>query len=132
MFLESNRQWFVWEPAWESFRPITSFAWDGSDYVLDDRAYCADPFDSLYGYGSPEMKQLCDTVTSAFGPRIATAPVVASLGVGPSEWFYDRTVSLTPCAPRDRHSWKRMTHGRTRTLRAGPRNKLTRRTLPHS
>lgn len=127
-----KNQWFVWEPAWESFRPIESIAWDGTAYVTNDRAYCSDPLDPLYGYGTPEMKKVCEALTSAQKNNVSNATVVSNLAVGPSEWMFDRMVALTPCAPRDRESWKRMTRGRTRTLRAGPRNKLTRRTLPHS
>ena len=129
---QHNRQWFVWEPAWESFRPITSISWDGSSYFTDDRAFCSDPFDPLYGYGSTDMKKYCESLTTAYGPKVSSATIVPSLAVGPSEWFYDRTVALTPCAPRDRNSWKLMTKGRYRTLRKGPRNKLTRRTLSHT
>lgn len=132
MFCEYKNHWFVWEPAWESFRPITSFSWDGTGYVLNDWVYCSDPFDPLYGYGSPQMKQVCEAVTSQFASQVPSAPSVRSLAIGSSEWMYDRMVSLTPCAPRDRHSWKQMTHGRIRTLRNGPRNKLTRRTLTHT
>jgi hypothetical protein len=127
-----NGQWFVWESAWESFRPITSIAWNGASYITDDRAYCADPLDPLYGYGTSQMKQVCDALTTSYGSKVSTATVVPSLPIGSSEWFFDRMVALTPCAPRDRPSWKRMTRGRYRTLRTGPRNKLTRRTLSHS
>jgi hypothetical protein len=129
---QHKTQWFLWEPAWESFRPITSIAWDGSSYHTDDRAFCSDPFDPLYGYGSAEMKKYCESLTTALSAKVPNATVVPSLAVGPPEWFYDRMVALSPCAPRDRDSWKRMTRGRYRTLRRAPRNKLTRRTLPHS
>ena len=129
---QHKTQWFLWEPAWESFRPITSIAWDGESYRIEDRAYCSDPFDALYGYGSADMKKRCESLTASYRANVATATVVPSLAIGPSEWFYDRMLALTPCAPRDRISWKRMTQGRARTLRHGPRNSRTRRTLRHT
>ena len=127
--LEYKQRWFLWEPAWETFRPITALAWTGTEYDLDDRAYCSDPMDPLYGFGSPQMKALCDGLTQMFASQVAKAPTRTMVSIGSSEWFYDRMASLTPCAPRDRASWKRMTHGRYKTLRRAPRNKLTRRTL---
>jgi hypothetical protein len=129
IFLNSKQHWFVWEPSWEMFRPITSFAWTGTDYEIVDRAYCADPMDPLYGFGTPQMKHVCDVLTATYASRLDTAVPITTPSVGPSEWMFDRTVSLTPCAPRDRDSWKRMTRGRTRTLRHAPRNNRTRRFL---
>lgn len=127
--LEYKHYWFIWEPAWECFRPIDSFAWNGTQYWIDDRAYCSDPLSPLYGYGTPQMKQLCDALSEAVGPRIGMAMPRPSPCIGDSEWFFDRMISLTPCAPRDHASWKAMSRGRHRTLRKGSRNKLTRRTL---
>lgn len=127
--LEYKQHWFVWEPAWDMFRPVDSYAWDGSEFVLDDKAYCADPMDSLYGFGSPSMKQLCDALTAAHASQVNAAPSVQTPCVGLSEWWFDRSVALTPCAPRTRESWKQMVRGRYRTLRVKPRNKLTRRSL---
>ena len=64
LFLEAHNLWFVWESAWESFRPVTSVYWDGYTFVLDDRAFCADPSDELYGYGTPAMKELCQRMNA--------------------------------------------------------------------
>lgn len=129
IFLNYKQNWFLWEPSWESFRPITAYAWNGSEYEVIDRDYCADPMDPLYGFGTPAMKQVCDALTKTFASQISNATPVMTPTIGPSEWMLDRMVALTPCAPRDRTSWKRMTRGRGRTLRHAPRNKLTRRIL---
>jgi len=111
------------------FRPVDSYAWDGTEFVLNDTVYCADPMDPLYGFGSSSMKQLCDALTSAYASQITTAPVVQTPCVGNVEWWVDRQVALTSCAPRTRESWKQMVRGRYRTIRVKPRNKLTRRSL---
>lgn len=128
-FLDYKSNWFVWEPAWRGFRPITSFSWTGTDFYLDDRTYCSDPSDELYGYGTSQMKQICTLLTQKYEPMLASAQSIKSPAVGKTEWFHDRFVSLTPCCPKDLPSWKRLVKGRHNTLRRAPRNKLTRRVL---
>lgn len=125
-FLEYKQLWFVWEPAWEAFRPFQTIAWDGNSFQIEDGMYCSDPTDSLYGYGSTQMRELCELLKD----RYTESPVkVSTLPIG-GEWFRDRFVSLTSCAPRDRHSWKRLVQNKARTCRKAPRGKkLTRRML---
>jgi len=118
---------FVWESDWETFRPITSLAWNGSSFIVDDYVYCKDPTDEYYGFGNAAMKQACDLLTRSYGSNISKAVCVNAPCIGKCEWWFDRMISLTPCAPRDRGSWKRMHKGRYFTPRKGPRNKLTRR-----
>ena len=115
--------WFLWEPAWESWRPINALAWDGSELRLDDRAYCTDPLDPLYGYGTAKMQELCTLLTKTYPASEAKPGLLPA--VGPQEWFYDRFLSLTPCAPRDKASWKRFHKGRYRTPRTAPKTRLT-------
>lgn len=125
VLLDVKRAWFLWEPAWDSWRPVTAVAWDGDRVIVEDRAYCADPTDPEYGYGSPAMREVCDLLTKTYSPKDArTGPLPA---VGPQEWFFDRFLSLTPCAPRDKASWKRFHKGRYRTPRSAPKTRLTRR-----
>ena len=127
--LDYKSNWFLWEAAWHGFRPITAIAWDGTKFFLDDRMYCADPSDPLYGYGSVQMKQICDLLTQKYESSLGSANPMKSPAVGPVEWFHDRFISFTPCAPKDTSSWKRLSKGRHNTLRTAPRNKLTRRVL---
>jgi len=124
LILEHKGWWFLWETAWDSFRPIDNVQWNGSRYVYDDRDYCADPSDPLYGYGSQVMKDLCNLL----GDSIHDLPQEADcLRIGAPEWFYDRPMSLTTCAPRDLPSWKRMSKGVHRTCRRHRGRKFTRR-----
>jgi hypothetical protein len=127
LILEYKGWWFVWEEAWDAFRPINSIEWDGSRFLLNDRDYCKDPSDPLYGYGSQNMKEFCDLLSEH---RTEDIPLETSTleSVRP-EWLFDRRVTLTPCAPRDHGSWKRMVQGKYRTLRKAPKgSKYTRRT----
>jgi hypothetical protein len=126
-FLDYKGNWFIWEPSWEQFRPIQAVQWDGTSFRIRDEMFCTDPSDSLYGYGTEKMKQVCEALQPYYKPN---APIVPTLVVGTPEWFRDRMVSLSPCAPRDKDSWKRMCRGRLRTCRHPPRvQKLTRRSI---
>jgi hypothetical protein len=125
VLLQFKTLWFLWEPAWERYRPITSLAWDGESLALNDRAYCADPLDPEYGYGTAKMREVCRLLSQSYPPSKAQeGPLPA---VGRPEWFFDRYLSLTPCAPRDKASWKRFHKGRYRTPKAAPKTRLTRR-----
>jgi hypothetical protein len=122
-FLEYKQWWFVWEPAWETFRPIQGVAWDGHTFQIQDDMFCSDPTDPLYGYGSSQMRELCGLLSERMGEPVK----VSTLPIG-KEWFRDRFVDFTPCASRDIQSWKRMVHNKPRTCRKAPRGKkLTRR-----
>jgi hypothetical protein len=119
-----KKYWFVWEPAWDSFRPIDGVVWNGTSYVIDDSSYCQDPMSEYYGYGSPQMKQVCELLNPTEFKR------VYGIDTGNGEWFRDRFVPMTHYAPRDKQSWKRMIQGKHRTCRKAPRGKkLTRRNL---
>ena len=123
-FLEYKNYWFIWEPAWEAFRPIQSVVWDGTTFQIEDDLYCADPTSSVYGYGSPQMAQLCELLKDKYDEK---AVKVSTLPIG-TEWFRDRFATLSPCAPHDVKSWKHMVQNHGRTCRKAPRGKkLTRR-----
>ncbi len=124
LILEHKGWWFLWENAWDSFRPINGVKWDGTRFIYDDREYCSDPTDPLYGYGSQVMKDLCDLLADS---RHEIPEETDCLRSGTLEWFYDRPLSLTACAPRDMSSWKRMSKGIHRTCRRHRGRKFTRR-----
>ena len=69
-YLHVASRWFVWEPAWSLFRPVDGLAWDGTKFVLDDAAYCADITDRQYGFGSEEMYQLCSKLSEAWADEV--------------------------------------------------------------
>lgn len=126
LFLEYNTAWFLWEPSWETFRPITAVQWDGYTFVIDDRAYCSDPTDEFYGFGSQQMKDACEKLNEL--PSRDTICHFDTPEIGPLTWFRDRYVSLLPCTPKDTASWKRMHSGKPRTCRRPPKGKrITRR-----
>ncbi len=125
-FLELKGSWFVWESCWESFRPVHAVRWDGSTFRME--LVEGSPLDPLYGYGSDAMKQVCDALTEAYKDRLDSAVSVDTPEIGPLVWFRDRRISVTPCAPLDAPSWKRMHRGKPKTCRhVVLKNKFTRR-----
>jgi len=123
LFLEYKKWWFVWEPAWEGFRPIRGVVWDGRVFQIQDEMYCTDPTDPVYGYGSEQMRDLCGLLNE----KNSNPVKVSTLPIG-NEWFRDRFIGFSACAPRDVPSWKRMVQNHHRTCRKAPRGKkLTRR-----
>lgn len=127
VFLNYKQNYFLWEPAWEGFRPVDAVQWTGTSFQIDDSAYTQDITDPLYGYGSESLKKVCDVLTETYGPSVPSAPVIETPEIGPLTWFRDRHVSLTPCTPIDLPSWKRLVRRGRRTCRRGPRNKFTKR-----
>jgi hypothetical protein len=124
-FLEYKGYWFVWEAAWDAFRPIQNVVWTGSSFRIVDTQFCSDPTDELYGYGSESMLKLCELLRDT---RTRPATPVESLPIGVKEWFRDRFVAMDTCAPRTSASWKKLVQGRGRTCRKAPRGKkFTRR-----
>lgn len=128
--LEYKKWWFVWEEAWDAFRPVNGIRWDGNTFVFDDREYCTDPTDPLYGYGTQTMKDLCTLLEDQKLEELPEEMDTLETQPESMEWFFDRRVSLTPCAPRDQKSWKRMVQNDARTCRKAPKGqKFTRRCI---
>lgn len=125
LFVKHHQQGFIWESTWESFRPIKSFAWNGTQYEIDDSPYCQNPMDPNYGFGSAEMKAYCKKIPKP-EQTIQQLPII-----GTTQWWFDRDIVLTPCCPKDKQSWRRMHGGRYRTLHNYTRNKFTRRNRKH-
>jgi hypothetical protein len=126
-YLHYKKYWFVWDSAWDGYRPVDALRWTGTTYELVDTTYTHDPLSQFYGYGSAVMKKVCDMLTEKYPKEQAS--VVKHLSIGPQEWFRDRLVNVSPCAPRDNGSWKKMTMGHRRTCRRGPANKFTHRKI---
>jgi hypothetical protein len=128
VFLHEGR-WYVWDTALFMFRPIDGFAWNGFTWKLDDRAYCKDPLEKTYCFGSAEMLQTCVDLGKKYEDKIEHAPTASYLTLGNPQWFRDRPVSFTHAAPRDVASWKRLVKGRARTCKRRSSNKFTKRNL---
>ena len=129
VFLKKG-EWFVWEPSWDMFRPISAFSWDGKSYVIDDSQYTKDPFSDLFGFGTPEMKDICIKLTDDNLQNIENAPHVVEACIGTPIWARDRFVVMEPESIPTWRTHLRSIGCRARTCRSQPRGKkFTKRTL---
>lgn len=131
-----NNQLFLFEPTWDSFRPIEKVGWDGYQYVPVDSKYKQDLFDDNYGFGSLEMKAVCRKLlmeTDLEKALLITDSVLFWKWCGETEakWWNDRAcVFSSPCISRDTSEWKKYLYYlnvKARTLRRAVRSRMTRR-----
>jgi hypothetical protein len=92
---------FLWDSAWETFRPIDEIVWDGSKFVSVPKY--TDIFDPNYGFGSADMKELCRRLTEITNLETVVETIPWTAG----EWFKDRLVPFHPCLPKTVEGWKR-------------------------
>jgi hypothetical protein len=123
---------YVFEPTWDSFRPIKKVGWDGSRFS-PDTPYHSNPFSPFYGFESPEEKTLCRALTEVteLSGREIIEPVEfwRWAGMTDASWFRDRPcVFLTACSPRNWHDYLKYLGKKARTLRRRiPGGRVTRR-----
>lgn len=129
-------QLFVFEPSWDTFRPIEHVAWDGKQYIILDQKFKQDLFDPNYGFGNLEMKALCRKLINETDLEKATEikdPVEFWKWCGEKElkWWKDRPcLFANPCVNREQEGWKTYLHYmnvRAKTLRQPIRGRLTKR-----
>jgi len=129
VFLQEGR-WFIWDPSLGLFRPIDNYAWNGTKYEVDDRAYCTDPLSKTYCFGSAEMLARCVELSKKYEDQIYKVSTASYLAIGNFTWFRDRPVTFTKCAPRDVASWKRLVDGRwPRTCKRRSIKRFTKRNI---
>jgi hypothetical protein len=135
-FLKVKKQLFCWESHWNMYRPIESISWNG-DPIWADR----DIFSSTFGFGSPEMKSLCETLTEKYSTsedvlQLASIEALWAWSDYPlAQWLLDRRIVCCSCETPTKVSWNAFldTHQlRRRTLKVHPlRNKVyTKHRLP--
>ena len=133
-----NGQLYIFEPTWDSFRPISGLGWDGKQFASIDAKYKPNLFDDLYGYGTLEMKAECRKLTQETelsSGRDICDPIQFWRWYGEQnvKWWRDRPcVFLSPCVSRDANSWKnylKYLNTKARTLRQPFRGKITRRCI---
>lgn len=136
---KQESQLFVFEPTWDSFRPIEKLAWDGTSYVILDSLYKTDLFHEYYGYGSLKMKALCrqlTQITELDDAKPMTDPIQFWKWCGTQDikWWFDRPcVFSNHCISRDQKDWKtyiKYLQTRPKTLRRPLKGRMTRRLVP--
>ena len=131
-----RNQLFVFEFSWDNVRPIVCVAWDGSKFVIIDK-FKKNLFDPYYGFGSREMKLLCNKLfnETEFEPRqVFTNPTEFWKWCGSKTvWFRDREcVSTNSSNALSVDSWKKFVHAsasQPRTLKQKIKTRFTRKRL---
>jgi len=125
-----GNQLFIWEPSWDSFRPITGIGWDGKKLVPIDKWYKENIFCPWYGYGTAEMKKLCQRLTDITELNVPEGPIPWLKG----KWWRDRNCTFAfDCSSKSADSWRRYiayTDSRARTLRRHHDRRATKRLVP--
>jgi hypothetical protein len=131
-----NKKLYVFEPTWDSFRPISGVGWNGSDFVPIDSEYKKDIFASDYGFGSLTQRAECQKLTreTEFSETKETKdPIVLWRWYGDKnvKWWRDRPcVFASQCVSKDISAWKhyiKYTESKAKTLRKPFRGRATRR-----
>jgi hypothetical protein len=121
-------QLFIWDSSWEIFRPIEYLGWDGDTIIAVDTKYKSDLFCPWYGFGSSEMKELCQKLTETI-----ELDVPESVPDLKGEWFRDREIQFaSKCSPRTPLSWSKYIKyigSRSKTLRKHNESRHTKRTI---
>ena len=136
IFGKFKNQLFVFEFSWDSVRPIEFMGWDNKFVIVDK--FKKNLFDEFYGYGSNEMKVLCNKLfnETEFEPRkVFTNPADFWKWSGTkTQWWMDRECVFvnTPSSPDvpNVDSWKkfvRASGSRPRTLKQKTKIHLTRK-----
>lgn len=136
---KKDKQLYVFESSWDSFRPIEKVAWNGESYVIIDSLYKTDLFDENYGYGSLNMKALCRELTQnteLSETKEITDPVIFWRWCDETDakWWFDRACVFTKtCIPKDHQNWKtyiKYLQVKPKTLRHSLKGRMTRRLVP--
>ena len=133
-----DQQLYVFEPTWDSFRPIEKVGWDGKQFSVVDAKYKEDLFSRTYGYESLEQKRLCRNLldeTELEHSVEITDPVTFWKWCGETEakLFKDRPcVFANPCVEKDWRRYLQYLQIKPRTLRHFRTGRITKRLLPRN
>ena len=129
-----EKKLYLFEPTWDSFRPIAGIAWNGRMFVPIE-SHKSDLFSETYGYGSLNEKALCRKLiqeTELSESREVKDPVLMWRWYGEQnvKWWRDRPCVFLPCVSRDNESWKlylKYLETKAKTLRRPFHGRSTRR-----
>ena len=139
VYTHSAKGLLMWEPSWETFRPLDSVVWNPLTSEIEPffGLYIHDVFDRSYGYGSPEMHDFCIKFTDDHVHLVEDAPTKHIHELWrwldrPLVWTGDRAIALHPCSTLDRKQFLSRFNLRQRTFKRSPRNlRGTRKVTTH-
>lgn len=126
-----NSKLYVFEPTWDSFRPIHGVGWNGKKFEIIE-PYKQNLFDECYGYSSKEERTECRKLAEITELEGRVITDFWTWSKQKTVWWIDRPiVFLNECVSKDNLSWKyyiKYITSNPKTLR-NIRGKLTRRNL---
>jgi hypothetical protein len=137
----SEKGLLVWEPSWDTFRPVKSVVWNPAHQQIEPYygVFIHDIFDIHYGYNTEELHNFCVDYTDQNLYDIRNAEPITNIQDfwrwcgSKLEWNRDQAVSLHPCSERnfDRTKFLERLGLRSKTYKRAPRNiKGTRKVIP--
>jgi hypothetical protein len=130
-----DKQLYVFEPLWDSFRPIERVGWNGKQFSIVDSKYKQDIFSRTYGFEGLEQKNLCkkllDETELEHSVEIID-PVTFWKWCGETEakLFKDRPcVFANSCVEKDWKKYLKYLEVKPRTLRTFNLGRTTKRLL---
>lgn len=131
----------LWEPSWETFRPVESVVWNPINNQLEPYfgIFTHDIFDVNYGFGTNEMHDFCITFTDENAYDIGNAGEIESIDEfwrwsrTKLNWVGDRALRVHPCAKdAGRKQYLLRYKLNAKTCKRSPRNlQGTRKVIKH-
>jgi hypothetical protein len=137
----SEKGLLVWEPSWDTFRPVKSVVWNPAHQQIEPYygVFIHDIFDIHYGYNTEELHNFCIEYTDENLYDIRNAEPITNIQDfwrwcgSKLEWNRDQAISLHPCSEStfDRSKFLERLGLRSKTYKRAPRNiKGTRKVIP--
>jgi hypothetical protein len=139
VFGKLNKKIYVFESTWDSFRPITKVAWNGSEFEILDYEFKKNLLNPFYGFESEEQKAFCREVSE--DTELEHAPEIKNpvdfwrwTGETNVSWWRDRPVVFaSECVNKTGSGWKKYIkylESKPKTLRRPFKGRATRRLVP--
>lgn len=132
VYANTPRGLLIWEPSWETFRPVKSVVWNPIHNQVEPffGSYTSDIFDVHYGFGTAEFNEFCTDFTDDAVHRISEAAELTTpedfwqwIRAEGRTWIGDRSVVLHPCSDAPNRKAYLARYGlRAKTMRRSPRN----------
>ena len=128
IYAKDQRRLFVWESAWDSFRPCEQIVWNPVTRQVEPffGQYCSELFDVAYGFSGTKTQciELTDRVIDTLGEaRELSDTEFWAWTEQITEWFFDRPIVIHPCVKGkpSRAQYLAIMNLRARTARRIPR-----------
>lgn len=132
VYANTPRGLLIWEPSWETFRPVQSVVWNPAHNQVEPfyGSYTSDIFDVNYGFGTEEFRDFCIDFTDDAVHRLDEAAELATpadfwewIRADGRIWIGDRFVVPHPCTGSiSRKAYLTRYSLRGKTMRRSPRN----------